>query len=62
MNSLFDAFQVGLPGVCLDGAEPHAHADVAIFARAAIKSIEFFGSSSCFIGSLSLIGGTWSNW
>lgn len=38
MNSLFDAFQVGLPGVCLDGAEPHAHADVAIFARAGLPA------------------------
>jgi len=33
MNSILDAFQLGLPGICLDGAEPHAHADAAFFAR-----------------------------
>ena len=33
MNSIIDAFQLGLPGVCLDGPEAHAHADAAIFAR-----------------------------
>jgi HMW1 domain 2/HMW1C N-terminal len=33
MNSIIDAFQLGLPGVCLDGIEAHAHADAAFFAR-----------------------------
>jgi HMW1C N-terminal/HMW1 domain 2 len=33
MNSIVDAAGLGLTGVCLDGAEAHAHADVAIFAR-----------------------------
>ena len=33
MTSIMDTFQLGMPGVCLDGAEPHAHADAAIFAR-----------------------------
>jgi hypothetical protein len=33
MNSILDCFQLGLPGVCLDGAEAHAHADGAFFAR-----------------------------
>ncbi|HTX48783.1 MAG TPA: hypothetical protein VME40_05265 [Caulobacteraceae bacterium] len=33
MNSIIDAVLVGLPGVCLDGAEAHAHADVAYFNR-----------------------------
>lgn len=33
MNSIIDAVRLGLPGVCLDGAEAHAHADVAFFAR-----------------------------
>lgn len=33
MNSIIDSFQLGLPGICLDGAEAHAHADAAIFAR-----------------------------
>jgi hypothetical protein len=33
MNSIVDAALVGLPGVCLDGPEAHAHADAAYFAR-----------------------------
>jgi hypothetical protein len=33
MNSIIDAVLVGLPGVCLDGPEAHAHADAAYFAR-----------------------------
>jgi len=33
MNSIVDAALVGLPGVCLDGPEAHAHADVAYFRR-----------------------------
>ncbi len=31
MNSIVDAVVMGLPGVCLDGADLHAHADAAIF-------------------------------
>jgi hypothetical protein len=33
MNSLVDAFHVGLPGICLDGPEPHEHIDAGLFAR-----------------------------
>jgi hypothetical protein len=33
MNSIIDAMLMGVPGVCLDGPEAHAHADVAIFHR-----------------------------
>jgi hypothetical protein len=33
MNSIVDAALVGLPGVCLDGPEAHAHADAAYFRR-----------------------------
>jgi predicted O-linked N-acetylglucosamine transferase (SPINDLY family) len=33
MNSILDCFQLGLPGVCLDGPEPHSHADGAFFTR-----------------------------
>ena len=33
MNSIMDAMNFYLPGVCLDGDEAHAHADVAIFKR-----------------------------
>jgi hypothetical protein len=46
INSIIDSFQHGLPGVCLDGAEAHAHADAAIFSRIglptelAAKSVE----------------------
>ncbi len=33
MNSIIDAAQFGMPGVCLDGEEAHAHADAAYFRR-----------------------------
>jgi hypothetical protein len=33
MNSIVDAAVLGLPGVCLDGPEAHAHADAAYFRR-----------------------------
>ena len=33
MNSIVDAFHFGLPGVCLDGREAHAHADAALLTR-----------------------------
>jgi hypothetical protein len=33
MNGIIDCFRFSLPGVCLDGAETHADADAAIFAR-----------------------------
>ena len=33
MNSIIDAVVMGLPGVCLDGEELHAHADIALFRR-----------------------------
>lgn len=36
MNGIVDAISVGLPGVCLDGPESHAHADTAFFARAGL--------------------------
>ena len=38
MNSIIDALQLGLPGVCLDGIEAHAHADAAFFARIALPA------------------------
>jgi HMW1C N-terminal/HMW1 domain 2 len=37
-NSIVDSFQVGLPGVCLDGEEAHAHTDTALFARMGLPS------------------------
>jgi len=33
MNSIIDSFRLGMPGVCLDGAEAHSHADTAFFGR-----------------------------
>jgi len=33
MNGIIDCFRFSLPGVCLDGAESHSHADAAFFAR-----------------------------
>jgi hypothetical protein len=38
MNSIIDAVSLGLTGVCLDGDEAHAHADVAIFSRLGFPS------------------------
>jgi len=32
-NSIVDSFHVGVPGICLDGEEAHAHTDSALFAR-----------------------------
>ena len=33
MNSIIDTVRLGIPGVCLDGEEAHAHADAAYFIR-----------------------------
>jgi hypothetical protein len=38
MNGIIDCFRFSLPGVCLDGAETHAHADAAIFGRIGLPS------------------------
>jgi predicted O-linked N-acetylglucosamine transferase (SPINDLY family) len=38
MNSIIDSFQLGLPGICLDGIEAHAHAHAAFFARIALPA------------------------
>lgn len=38
MNGIIDCFRFWLPGVCLDGAETHAHADAAFFARIGLPS------------------------
>ena len=32
-NSIVDAIMVGLPGICLDGPEPHSHIDAGLFQR-----------------------------
>jgi hypothetical protein len=33
MNSIVDTVRLGMPGICLDGDEAHAHADAAYFLR-----------------------------
>jgi hypothetical protein len=33
ITSIMDTFQLGMPGICLDGPEPHARADAAVFTR-----------------------------
>ncbi len=38
MNGIIDCFRFSLPGVCLDGAESHSHADAAFFARIGLPS------------------------
>lgn len=38
MNSLIESVALGLPGVCLDGPESHAHTDCAIYARLGFPS------------------------
>jgi HMW1C N-terminal/HMW1 domain 2 len=37
-TSTIDAVLLGLPGVCLDGREAHAHSDAALFARIGLPS------------------------
>ena len=37
-NSIVDLFHLGLPGVCLDGEEAHAHTDTALFTRVGLPS------------------------
>lgn len=36
VNSVVDCIRLGLPGVCLDGDQPHAHADGSLFRRAGL--------------------------
>ncbi len=36
VNSVVDCIRLGMPGVCLDDAQPHAHADASLFRRAGL--------------------------
>lgn len=36
VNSVVDCIRLGLPGVCLDDVQPHAHADASLFRRAGL--------------------------
>ncbi len=51
MNSILDALSVGLPGVCLDGREPHAHADAALFARAGLPGELTAGDVDAYVAA-----------
>ena len=52
MNSIIDAALVGLPGVCLDGAEAHAHADAAYFNRMGFPAALTTGSVDDYVAAI----------
>jgi hypothetical protein len=52
MNSIVDAALVGLPGVCLDGAEAHAHADAAYFRRMAFPEALIAGTEGEYVDAV----------
>jgi hypothetical protein len=51
MNGIIDTFELGLPGVCLDGVEPHAHADAAFFARTGLPKELAAGSVDDYVAA-----------
>jgi hypothetical protein len=51
MNSIVDAMIMGVPGVCLDGEEAHAHADVAIFHRLGLPPALATSSREAYVGA-----------
>ena len=52
MNSIVDAVMVGLPGVCLDGPEAHAHADAAYFRRLGLPAQLATSSVDDYVGAI----------
>lgn len=52
MNSIVDAVMVGLPGVCLDGPEAHAHADVAYFRRLGLPAELATSSAEDYVAAI----------
>jgi hypothetical protein len=50
-NSIVDAAQVGLPGVCLDGAEAHAHTDAALLARLGLPADLVASSVNAYVAA-----------
>ena len=52
MNSIIDAVMVGLPGVCLDGPEAHAHADVAYFTRLGLPAELATSSAADYVAAI----------
>jgi hypothetical protein len=57
MNSIIDSVLVGLPGVCLDGAEAHAHADVAYFRRMGFPAALATGSVDAYVAAIARLAG-----
>ncbi len=51
MNSIIDCLSLGLPGVCLDGPEAHAHADVAFFKRLGLPDELAAGSVEAYVAA-----------
>jgi hypothetical protein len=52
MNSIVDAALLGLPGVCLDGAEAHAHADAAYFRRMGFAEALIAQSREAYVAAI----------
>ena len=52
MNSILDSVLVGLPGVCLDGPEAHAHADVAYFRRMKLPAALAASTVDDYVGAV----------
>ena len=52
MNSIVDAVMVGLPGVCIDGPEAHAHADVAYFRRLGLPADLATSSVEAYVAAI----------
>lgn len=52
MNSIVDAALLGLPGVCLDGAEAHAHADAAYFRRMGLPDALIAATREAYVAAV----------
>jgi hypothetical protein len=52
MNSIVDAALLGLPGVCLDGAEAHAHADAAYFRRMGFPEALIASTRTAYVAAI----------
>jgi hypothetical protein len=52
MNSIVDAALLGLPGVCLDGGEAHAHADAAYFRRMGFAEALIAQSHEAYVAAI----------
>ena len=52
MNSIVDAALLGLPGVCLDGPEAHAHADAAYFRRMGFDETLIAADQAAYVAAI----------